>query len=78
MVFSNGSIQPSVLTANIETTGVLTNPQMWDLPNSKNLIFSNAVFLSAAAYAGKGFLFVGMVPGVVTASFKENPLSMRT
>lgn len=78
VVFGNGSIQPSVLTANIETTGVLTNPQMWDLPNSQSLIFSNAVFLSAAAYAGKGFLFVGMVPGVVTASFTENPLSITT
>jgi len=78
VVFGNGSVQPSVLTANIETTGVLTNPQIWDLTNSQNLIFSNAVFLSAAAYAGKGFLFVGMVPGVVTASFTENPLSITT
>jgi 6-phosphogluconolactonase (cycloisomerase 2 family) len=78
VVFGNSSDQPSVLTANIDTTGTLTNPQEWDLPNSQNLVFSNAVFLSAAAYAGSGFLFVGMVPGVVTANFTENPLSITT
>ena len=47
-----------------------------DLPDSPNLVFSNAVFLSAGAYAGSGFLYVGMVGGVVTATFTESPLSI--
>lgn len=76
VVFGNSSIQPSVLTASIGTNGVLTNPQMWNLPNSQNLVFSNAVFLSAGAYAGSGFLYVGMVFGEVTATFTESPLSI--
>jgi hypothetical protein len=76
VVFGNSSIfQPSVLTASLDARGALTNPQLWDLPNS-GMAFSNAVFLSAQAYAGNGFLFVGMDFGVVTANFTENPLSI--
>src|SRR5579871_1063698 len=78
VVFGNSSGQPSVLTASLGTSGALTNPQLWDLSNSQNLIFSNAVFLSAGAYAGSGFLYVGMFGGVVTASFTESPLSITT
>lgn len=76
VVFGNSSIQASVLTASLGTNGFLTNPQLWDLPNSQNLVFSNAVFLSAGAYEGSGFLYVGMVFGVVTATFTESPLSI--
>lgn len=76
VVFGNPSGQPSVLTASLGTSGVLTNPQLWDLPNSQNLVFSNTVFLSAGAYEGSGFLYVGMVFGVVTATFTESPLSI--
>lgn len=76
VVFGNATGQPSVLTASLSTSGALTNLQLWDLPNSPNLIFSNAVFLSAGAYAGSGFLYVGMVGGVVTATFTESPLSI--
>lgn len=76
VVFGNATGQPSVLTASLGTSGVLTNPQLWDLPNSPNLVFSNAVFLSAGAYAGSGFLYVGMVGGVVTATFTASPLSI--
>jgi|SRR5579872_1593161 len=79
VVFGNSSIfQPSVLTASLSTSGALTSPQLWDLPNSPGMAFSNAVFLSAQAYAGSGFLFVGMDFGVVTANFTENPLSITT
>lgn len=79
VVFGNSSIfQPSVLTASLDASGTLTNPQEWDLPNPPGMAFSNAVFLSAKAYAGRGFLFVGMDFGVVTANFTENPLSITT
>jgi len=78
VVFGNSSIQPSVLTVSLGTNGALTNPQEWDLPNSQHLVFSNAVFLSAGAYAGSGFLYVGMFFGVVTARFSESPLSITT
>ena len=78
VVFGNTSALATVLTANLGSNGALTNPQVWDLPNSQELISSDAVFLNAAAYKGSGFLFVGMVPGVVTADFTENPLSIKT
>lgn len=78
VVFGNTSGQPSVLTTSLGTSGALTNPQLWDLPNSQNLVFGNAVFLSAGAYAGSGFLYVGMLSGEVTATFTESPLSITT
>jgi len=78
VIFGNPSSQPSVMTASLGTSGTLTNPQEWDLPNSSGVAFSNAVFLSAQAYAGNGFLYVGMASGVVTAAFTENPLSITT
>jgi hypothetical protein len=76
VVFGNSSGNPSVLTASLGANGALANPQIWNLPNSQNLVFSNAVFLSAGAYAGSGFLYVGMVFGVVTATFTESPLNI--
>src|SRR5579863_9653357 len=78
VVFGNATSEPSVLTASLGTSGTLTDPQEWDLSNSQNLDFSNAVFLSSGAYAGSGFLFVGMTGGVVTATFTESPLSITT
>jgi hypothetical protein len=78
VIFGDASSQPSVMTASLGTNGLLTNPQEWDLPNSTGLAFSNAVFLSAQAYAGSGFLYVGLDGGVVTATFTENPLSITT
>ena len=74
VVFGNSSGHPSVLTTSLSANGLLANPQIWNLPNSQNLVFSNAVFLSAGAYAGSGFLYAGMVFGVVTATFTESPL----
>src|SRR5579872_4947465 len=74
VVFGNASGVSSVLTASLGTSGALTNPEEWDLPNSQNLISSNAVFLSAGAYAGSGFLFAGMTFVVENAATTESPL----
>jgi len=85
VIFGNATLgTPSALTANITASG-LASPREWDLTNSSNVANNNVPWLSPGAYStGQGFLYFGMsgfespslLPGVVTASFKESPLNI--
>lgn len=73
---------PVALTARITSNG-LVNPHTWNLKNSADLSDSSFTLFSAAAYAGSGDLYFGIQaaqgqpPGVLTASFTQNPLSIK-
>jgi hypothetical protein len=80
---ANSVPQPAAFTARITPSGFV-DPKAWPLPNSENLWGSALPSLSAAGYAGNGNLYLGAVgggsainpSGIITASFKENPLNI--
>jgi len=75
-VIGNASTESSVFTVDIGSTG-LTNAKFWNMTNSANIANLSFPFLSAAAFAGNGPLYLGGtgydggVAGVVTANFSE-------
>lgn len=83
VIMGNASIGgPSVITSSVTSSG-LTNAAEWDLTNSAGVINVNVPHLSAAGYAGSGFLYAGASgygsdgpSGVITCNFTESPLSI--
>jgi hypothetical protein len=83
VLFGNANLDvPSVLSASLSSSG-LSNAAIWSATNSANIVNVNIPFLSAAAYAGKGNLYLGASgfgsgapAGVITATFTESPLNI--
>jgi hypothetical protein len=76
-VIGNASVtEPIVFTVKISPTG-LTGAKLWNMTNTPNIENVDVPWLSAAAYAGNGQVYLsgsgfnGGVPGVITADFTE-------
>ncbi len=76
-IIGNASVtEPIVFTVKITPTG-LAGAKLWNMTNTPNIENIDVPWMSAAAYAGNGQVylsgsgFAGGVPGVITANFTE-------